>query len=148
MNVSQKSQYALRALFELAKRSGQGPVRASDIATAQAIPLRFLELILHELRQRGWVESRRGVQGGYLLAVLPELLRVGDIIRAMDGPLAPVKCVAGDEKTSCPLSGRCAFIGLWRRAQKAAEEVYDTTNLQDLVDQEAAVEQYVENYCI
>jgi Rrf2 family transcriptional regulator, cysteine metabolism repressor len=143
MQVSQKCQYTLRALFELAKRGGAEPVAAAEIADAQAIPSRFLELILQDLRSRGMVESRRGNKGGYALAISPKTTSVGDVIRAVDGPLAPVKCVAGRSDESCRLKKtRCAFMGVWERARKAMEEVYDNTTLQNLIDDErAAAEQ-------
>ena len=136
MQVSRKCQYTLRALFELAKRQGEDPVAVAEIAEAQAIPSRFLELILQDLRSEGMVESRRGNQGGYVLAGSPEAITVGDVIRAVDGSLAPVKCVVGRSDEHCRLKNRCAFAGVWRKAQEAMEEVYDNTTLQDLIDDE------------
>ena len=118
MGLSQKCQYALRGVFELAKRQGQGPTTVGDIAAAQVIPPRFLELILGELRKAGFVESRRGKQGGYLLRVLPRRLNVGTIIRFIEGPVGPVQCVRADEDADCPLHGRCAFLGMWERARE------------------------------
>jgi Rrf2 family protein len=141
MQVSQKCQYTLRALFELAKRQGTEPITAAEIAEAQAIPARFLELILQDLRTEGMVESRRGNQGGYVLAGSPEAITVGDIIRAVDGSLAPVKCVVGRSDEHCRLRNRCVFMGVWRKAQQAMEAVYDKTTLQDLIDDERTVAQ-------
>ena len=141
MQVSQKCQYTLRALFELAKRQGGDPVTVAEIADAQAIPRRFLELIFLDLRSRGVIESRRGNQGGYVLAVSPETTTVGDVIRAVDGSLSPVKCVAGRSEEHCRLKNRCAFAGVWQKAQKAMEEVYDNTTLQDLIDDERTAAQ-------
>jgi Rrf2 family cysteine metabolism transcriptional repressor len=140
MNVSQKGQYALRAIFELARNHGQGgPVSVSHIAEVQAIPNRFLEQILGQLRQAGFVESRRGTQGGYRLTVPPKELSVGKILRFIDGPLDPVKCIGADPAAKeCPLYGRCAFANLWIRARDAVADVYDNTSLQDLVDQDQA----------
>jgi len=149
MNVSQKCQYALRALFELAKRLGEGLVPNGEIAAAQAIPPRFLELILGQLRQAGYIESRRGVHGGYMLAVRPEELSVGEVIRLIDGPTAPVKCIAGNGGGDCPLHGRCVFLGLWERANEAVSEVYDSTSFRDLLERERqAAGQRVPDYCI
>jgi len=149
MIVSQKCQYALRAVFELAKRLGRGPTTVGEIAEAQAIPPRFLELILNQLRQGGFVESRRGVQGGYLLTLPPESLSVGDIIRFIDGPLAPVRCLSGNQNTGCPLYGSCAFLSTWKRAADAMAQVYDQTTFEDLINEErAASEKYVASYCI
>jgi len=136
MNISQECQYALRAVFELAKRQGGGPVSVGRIAKVQAIPPRFLELILGNLKRSGYVVSRRGAGGGYLLAVSPRDLSVGDIIRFVDGPLDPVACIAGKEGGSCPLRGDCAFAVVWERAKRAVEGVYDNTSFGDLVEQE------------
>jgi Rrf2 family protein len=141
VQVSQKSQYTLRALFELAKRQGGEPATVAEIADAQAIPRRFLELIFLDLRSRGLIESRRGSQGGYVLTASPETITVGDIIRAIDGSLSPVKCLVGRSEEHCRLRNRCVFLSVWQRAQKAMEEVYDNTTLQDLIDDERTAAQ-------
>lgn len=149
MSISQKCQYALRAVFELTKRYGGPPTSVSAIAEAQAIPGRFLELILRQLRGGGFVESRRGVQGGYLLAAGPGVLSAGDIIRFIDGPVAPVRCLVGALDVDCPLRGRCAFMGMWRKARDAVAEIYDHTMFQDLIDEElTSADKYVAHYCI
>jgi Rrf2 family protein len=135
MLLSQKCQYGLRSIFELAKRHGQGPVRIADIAEAQAIPLRFLEIILNQLKQGGFAESQRGNRGGYLLVRSPSELTVGHVIRFLDGPLGPVLCTTG-ATTDCPLYGECVFLPMWERVRNAISAVYDTTTFQDLVDQE------------
>ena len=149
MSISQKCQYGLRAVFELSKRLGNGPTSVGQIAEIQAIPPRFLELILGQLRQGGFVESRRGVHGGYLLATDPARLYVGQIIRFIDGPVAPVDCVVANKEITCPLHGSCAFMGMWTRARDVVSEVYDQTSFQDLIEEEAAAaEKYVARYCI
>lgn len=135
MNLSQKCQYALRAVFELATRFGQGPVTVGDIADKQAIPPRFLELILVQLKQGGFIESRRGVQGGYTLSVAPSSLTVGEIIRSVEGPLMPVK-KSDDPDAQQHLPGSYAFANLWDRAEKAVADVYDKTSFQDLIDED------------
>jgi Rrf2 family transcriptional regulator, cysteine metabolism repressor len=140
MLLSQKCQYALRAIFEVAKRSGEGPIKIDAIASAQAIPPRFLAAILHQLKQGGFVQSRRGSEGGYLSARPAERLSVGEIIRFIEGPVAPVACVATeDEAAACPLRGSCVFMSMWKEAQQAVENVYDRTTIQDLIDREAAM---------
>ena len=85
VQLSQKSLYALRAVFELGKRNGRAPVKVAQIAEAQAIPVRFLEVILGELKHGGFVESRRGAHGGYMLTVEPVELAVGQITTYIDG---------------------------------------------------------------
>ena len=136
MNLSQKCQYAVRAVLELAKQYGQGPITISQIAASQAIPQRFLEIILNELRPTGLIESRRGIQGGYLLARDPATISVGDIIRLVEGPLDPVKCITEKTDPGCPLRNNCALVRLWSRAKAAVEAVYDGTSFQNLVEEE------------
>jgi Rrf2 family protein len=138
MLVSQKCQYALRALFELGRRNGDGPVKIADIADAQAIPVRFLEVILNQLKQGGFVRSQRGNSGGYILDRPPENLTVGEVIRFVQGPVVPVECVLGKPKSrKCPFYGDCVFLPMWERVEKALAGVYDTTTIQDLVNQKA-----------
>jgi Rrf2 family protein len=138
MLLSQKCQYALRASFHLAKHYGQGPVRIADIAEAQAIPKRFLEVILTELKQGGFVISHRGNEGGYALDRDPSGLSVGELIRFVEGPIGPVGCMAGDSRENCPLRGQCVFMPMWEKVRDQVENVYDSTTLQDLVERERA----------
>lgn len=128
MLVSQKDRYALRAVFELAKRNGRGPVKVAEIAAAQAIPPRFLEVILNELKQTGFVESRRGKRGGYLLTADPGELTVGDVMGFLEGPvdIAPTNGEDGDG----------VLTPVWDQVQKAISDIYQTTTFGDLVEQE------------
>jgi len=142
--LSQKAQYAVRAVLELAKRHGSGAVKASVIAEAQYLPVRFLEGILGELRQAGVVESIRGKEGGYFLRVSPGELSVGEIIRLTQGRLCVVDCHlsgAAAEATGrdCALREGCVLLPMWKRAEKAMMSVYDGTSFQELVDEERAV---------
>lgn len=149
MSISQKCQYAVRAMLELAKRHGQGPVRSQDIAASQAIPQRFLENILNELKSAGLVEAQRGPQGGFLLARNPEELTVGTVVRTIDGPVGPVRCTRGGEQKDCPLADRCSLLELWQRAKQAVEEVYDGANFADLAQKEMALDRrHTPDYCI
>ena len=131
---SQKCQYALRAIYELAKRRTEGPIRIADIADAQAIPPRFLENILNELKQGGLVNSVRGRSGGYRLDRDPAEVTVGEIIRFVQGPIAPVHCMFKGDHDNCPLADKCPYLPMWRRAEAALKEVYDTTTIADLLD--------------
>jgi Rrf2 family transcriptional regulator, cysteine metabolism repressor len=137
--VSQKCQYAIRATFELAKRQGQGPVKISDIAEAQSIPVRFLEVILNQLRQGGFVQSRRGADGGYYLIRQAEKLTVGDIIQFIEGPMVPVACLTDKGAETCSLRGNCVFIPMWKRVAEAASDVYNRTSFQDLLNDATAM---------
>lgn len=147
MSLSQKCQYALRALFELAAKQGRGPIRIGLIAELQGVPPRFLELILGELRNGGYVASRRGVRGGYMLAIPPAAISVGDIIRFLDGPLSPVKQINPRDGRNHPHYGDRAFTALWQKASDSLVAVYDATSLQDLIDDEQTARE-VSNYAI
>lgn len=148
MQVSKRCQYALRALLELARRRGQGPITVADIAADQQIPPRFLEVILSQLRRAGFVVSRRGVEGGYLLVRRPESLSVGEVVRCIQGPLVPPPGDVEPAGTPVPY-GRLALMDMWRRARDAMAEAFDATTLADLAEAEARAQRAVElNYCI
>ena len=138
MSVSLKCQYGLRALFELAKRTGSGPTRIQEIAEAQAIPPRFLENILNQLRRGGFVDSRRGKAGGFMLAPSASQITTLEVIRFLDGPVHPFDCEGDNPVRKCSLGPDCVFMPLWQRARQALENVYGGTTLQDLVDAQAA----------
>ncbi len=140
MVLSQKTQYAVRAVLELAKYQGLGPLTAARIAEAQHIPVRFLENILGQLRQAGLLESLRGKEGGYRLSKHPQEITVGDVIRLIEGPMDAIDCaevMAGGGR-DCPLRTGCVLLPLWERAHRAMMQVYDDTSFQDLVEQERA----------
>ena len=137
MQVSQKCLYALRAIFELAKRKDEGPTKIADIANTQAIPLRFLESILSQLKQAGFVESHRGSNPGYVLIRSPEDLTVGEVIGFVEGPIGPTACLIGkSEVNKCPLSSHCIFMGMWEEVRDAISSVYNRTTISDLVRRE------------
>ena len=134
--VPKRNQYALRAIFELAKHRGKGPKKISEIAHAQAIPLRFLEVILGQLKGTGWVESKRGFYGGYLLKCSPGDITVGDVLRFMQGSARTMDCVACISKHDFPFSGKCAFASMWTKVNEAMFKIYDETTIQNLIDKE------------
>jgi Rrf2 family cysteine metabolism transcriptional repressor len=136
LNTPKKNQYALRAIFELAKHSGKGPKKISEIAETQAIPLRFLEVILSQLKGSGLVDSKRGFYGGYYLTRPPDKISVGDVLRYMDKPSRVDHCVACVSKTNCPFSGNCAFSSMWNEVNAAIFNIYDGTTIQDLLNNE------------
>jgi len=136
MGLSQKCSYALRAVFELAKADGGRATKIGEVADRQRIPLKFLEAILNELKRGGFVESRRGNDGGYMLARPPQRLTVGDIIRFVEGPLCPMTC---DSRKVCGQRPEtCVFMPVWKDAEKALTAVYDGVTFQDLLDRSAA----------
>jgi len=122
MNVSVKGDYALRAIFDLAAHGSDQPVRIAEIAQRQKIPRKFLELILMGLKQAGLVESRRGVQGGYLLARPGEGITVGEVLRLVEG----VPRLGGRRRAATP------FTEMWREVERAVSEIVDRTTFAEL----------------
>jgi len=125
MNISVKAEYALQAIFDLASQKGDEPVKIADIATRQKIPQKFLELILVGLKQAGFVESRRGAEGGYLLARPAESLSVGEVLRFMDG--------AQQAKGRPRRKPETGFSDLWRRVDDAVAAIVERTTFADRV---------------
>lgn len=148
MLISRKCRYALRAVFELAFRSSDGPRKISDIAAVQKIPPRFLEVILNQLRHAGVVQSRRGSRGGYVLTRLPESLSVGEVIKILQGPIQvdfERPSWAGAE----PLAGNWAFERLWQQLNKVIRDICDGAYFSELVDVERTRRlEYITNYNI
>ena len=138
MLVTQKKQYALRAIFELAGKEDGGPLKTAQIAQAQAIPIRFLEIILNHLKRAGLVKAKRGFYGGYRLSRKPEEITVGDIFRALDGEDdTTTACVSCISQCDCPFFGDCAFIPLWTEIQSAIDGIYERTTVRMLLDNHA-----------
>jgi len=138
MRISKKCQYALRAVFELVLRDSGLPVKIHKIAGAQNIPPRFLEVILNQLRHAGFVDSRRGNEGGYMLARAPEDLTVGEVIRYIQGPIS---MTTGDERKAnkgASFYGDYALEQLWENVNNAVSEVCDNTTLAELIELERA----------
>jgi Rrf2 family protein len=149
MLVSQKSRYALRAVFELSKRYGRGPVKISEIAERQSIPPRFLEVILSQLKQAGFLGSRRGSDGGYFLTRQPGLLSVGDVMRFTQGEVLPRENTTGGSSGNGTQNGDTVFQPMWEKVGKAISDVYDGTNFRTLVEEEEQKsKKYVPTYSI
>ena len=125
MNISVKGEYALQAILDLVSQSPGEPVRIADIARRQKIPQKFLELILAGLKQAGFVESRRGAEGGYLLARSAESLTVGEVLRAVDGRRQGQTRPRRDSETP--------FTDMWRQVDSAVSEVIDKTTFAELL---------------
>ncbi len=143
--ISNKCNYALRALLELAKHEGAGPATIVDIAQAQHIPARFLEAILRQLKQAGLTESVRGKKGGYILARPARSITVGEVIRLMEGPyFTSHQTAAGQQGAQ-----KDVFNDIWQEAEQALNQVYDATDFAHLAerDREAAM-QFVPDYAI
>ena len=133
MAVSSKCYYALRAIYALSEHPGPEPMKIAEIAEREQIPVRFLEVILGQLKGGGFVRSRRGAEGGYNLARGPGEITVGEVMRYVDGPIAPVDCVSQSRPKECEFHGHCHFFGFWGRVRQAISDVVDRTTFADLV---------------
>jgi Rrf2 family protein len=125
MNISVKGEYALQAILDLAMQPQGEPVRIADIARRQKIPQKFLELILAGLKQAGFVESRRGAEGGYLLARAADSLTVGEVLRFVEGK--------HDAKGRDRRKGETPFTEMWQLVDQAVSSVIDRTTFADLM---------------
>jgi len=149
MSISSKCYYAIRAVYALAEHEGPDPMKIADIAEREKIPIRFLEVILGQLKGGGFVASRRGAEGGYRLARPAERLTVGEIMRYVDGPIAPVDCVSQSRPKECDFHGDCSFFGFWGRVRQAMSDVVDRTTFADLIRENAERRRgYVSDYTI
>ena len=124
MNISVKGEYALQAVFDLATQKPDIPIKIADIARRQKIPQKFLELILASLKQGGFVESRRGAEGGYLLARPAESITVGEVIRYVEGQKS--------SRNGAKKAAGSPFSDMWRRVDDAVSLVIDQTSFSEL----------------
>lgn len=138
MKVSSRTHYGLRAMTELARAyDGGATLSLSEIASREAMPLPYLEQVIGPLRKAGLVEGTRGAHGGYRLTRAPREIRVGEVVRVLDGPdaTAPVECVADDYVDgACARDTECLSRPLWSRVKAAMDLVLFTTTLADLLN--------------
>jgi len=133
MKLSKRGEYAVRAMLILAvaQRMGNRLVRIAEITTIENIPTPFLEQIFMQLRSAGLIKSRRGKHGGYLLAKPADNITIGEIIRLVDGPLAPISCVSRTayQPCNCPDESTCGLRAIMLRVRDATSKILDETTL-------------------
>ncbi len=132
MRLSTKGEYASRAMLELSLHYPGGPLHIRDISSAQDIPERFLEQILLMLKRAGYLRSKKGPNGGYYLARDPAEISVAEVIRVMDGPLAPIDCVSVTAHEYCPRESFCGLRWLWKEVRDCVAEILEGTNFEEL----------------
>lgn len=135
MRLTTKGRYGLRAVLALALHQSRGPVALSSIAESQDISEGYLEQLMVPLKRAAIVKSVRGAQGGYVLARDPKMITVGEVIRALEGPIAPVACVSEEFPEECRRASGCATRLVWERVRNSIAETLDSFTLQDLVDE-------------
>src|ERR1017187_7090710 len=136
--ISKKTQYGLKAMQALGRRYREGPVLIGTLAREESIPLKFLEVILLDLKSHGLLESKLGRKGGYRLSRAPSTVTIGSIIRIMEGPLAPLPCASETAYRACEECQdveNCGTRIVMRRVRDAISDVLDRTTLADLLKQ-------------
>ena len=138
VKLSKRGEYALRALidFGVAQAIGRPLLQVSELAPKEGLPVKFLEQILMQLKAAGYLESRRGKHGGYLLARPPENISIGQVVRLIDGPLAPIHCVSQSayERCTCPDEEHCGLRSLMLDVRNAISNILDRYTLADVVE--------------
>lgn len=134
MKVSTRGEYGVRAMVALARHFGDGPLSIAEIARESSVPPAYLEQLIAPLRRAGLVESKRGAHGGYVLGRAPGEIRIGDVYRVMEGPVAPMDCVSEDPADqTCPLIVGCETRPIWLKVRDSIVDALDSTTLADLL---------------
>jgi Rrf2 family cysteine metabolism transcriptional repressor len=134
VSFSTKGEYGVRLMAQLAARHGSGPASLSEIAEQEELPRAYLEQLVMSLRDADLVRSTRGAHGGYELARPPEMIQMGEVLRALEGPIAPMICASEEPgHAACVRSGHCTVNFLWTRVRDAIAEALDSMTLADLV---------------
>ncbi len=136
--ISKKTKYGLRVVLLLAREYGRGPLLISEVAEREGIPKKFLELILLELKNKGILQSKKGKGGGYSLGKAPESVTFGQVVRALEGPLAPVPCVSQTAYMKCEECRdelTCGIRIVMKQVRDATARIVDGTTLAQVLRQ-------------
>lgn len=134
MKLSTKGRYGLKAMYQLALYYGEGPIPLKNIADEQNLSENYLEQLVSALRREGLLNSVRGAQGGYMLAMPPKEITVGKILRTLEGDLAPADCVI-DDAPECEREEKCVTKLVWMKIRDSIDEVVDSITLQDMLNE-------------
>jgi Rrf2 family cysteine metabolism transcriptional repressor len=135
ISFSTKGEYGVRLMVQLGAHRGRGPASLAEISQAEDLPRAYLEQLVMSLRDAGLVRSTRGARGGYELARDPAAIRMSDVLRALEGPIAPMVCASEDPEhaLTCDRAARCTVNVLWVRIRDAITGALDTMTLADLL---------------
>ena len=139
MNISTKGRYGLRAVLDLAIHATDKPVSLSSIAARQRLSEGYLEQLMVPMKRAGIITTSRGAQGGYALARDPHDIRVGEVFRALEGPLALASCISEENADNCDRVDVCGSAFIWKEVQDAISSVLDKYSIGDLLDKEISV---------
>ena len=132
MKISKKTDYALRALFYLVEHRDSGPIPIARLARQNAVPKKFLEHIMLDLKSQGWVRSVPGKKGGYALARKPDRITMGEVVRYFDGLVAPINCVSVNQYEVCSQEPRCRFRHLFLQIRDTTARMMDQASLESV----------------
>lgn len=135
MRLSTKGRYGLKAMFQLALHYGEGPIPLNNVAQEQKISESYLEQLVATLKKNGFLESVRGAQGGYYLSKSPSEITVGNILRALEGDIAPADCVIDGDDINCERAEYCVTKLVWEKIRDSIDDVVDSITLQDMIDE-------------
>jgi len=132
MKLSTRTRYGIRAILELAQKSGRAPLQIKIIAKHQDISVKYLEQLMTILKSAGFVRSIRGSKGGYILAKAPNQIKLSDVFNCLEGSIATIECV--ENELYCPRVADCIARQVWVQVQEAITNVLQAITLQDLID--------------
>lgn len=133
MKLSTKGRYGVKAMLDLALHNDEGQISLKSIAERQEISENYLEQLFSALKKAGLVKSSRGAQGGYNLTLNPDRISVGNILRALEGSLAPADCVSNNDSCNCKMADGCVTKLVWEKIRDGVNEVVDSIKLSDLI---------------
>lgn len=139
MKLSSKSEYGLRAMYDLAEFHGTGPISIKSIAERQDISDAYLEQLFALLKKSSIVKSIRGAQGGYMLAREPGDITVGEVLEALEGPFSPMDCVRTSGPEPCKRTEYCVTRQIWSKLKDAVDDVLENITLQDMKEEAAKI---------
>jgi Rrf2 family cysteine metabolism transcriptional repressor len=139
LKLSTRGRYGLRAMFDLAMNESQGPIPLNEIADRQNISESYLEQLFAILRREGLVNSVRGAHGGYLLGASPNDIYIGQILRTLEGDIAPADCVSNEDVAGCMDADACVTRIIWEKIRDSINQVIDSITLEDMVNQQKMI---------
>ena len=134
MRFSVKAEYGVKAILELAAQAERRPLQVRSIAKKQGLPVRFLEHVMNALKKAGLVESIRGAQGGYLLNRSPKEISLGDVLKAIDGPITAKSCISDRKLQTCEEGGICIVQDVWEEVRHSFTNILNSITLQDMCE--------------
>ncbi|MTI80088.1 MAG: Rrf2 family transcriptional regulator [Firmicutes bacterium] len=141
MKLSTKGHYGLKAMYDLALHYSNDPIPLKTVAERQRLSENYLEQLIAALRKAGLVRSVRGAQGGYILAKPPEEITVGDVVRVLEGPIAPLECVSEEYIGDCDQFNYCISRNVWAKVRDSISDVLDSISLADMCREAKEIDQ-------